>query len=301
MFLKVAEHGSIGKAAEREHISAPAISKRIIELEHALGVTLFERQSVGVRLTAAGSALAVEVKEVLLRLDRMKSTLSEYASGTLGHVKILFSPSGQLGSLPRALKAFMIAHPNVEVHLEERRAVQVVQGVARGDGDIGIFARHAAGKTLSSIAILNVRPYQTLRLVVVTHRSHPLAKRKAVTLADAVKHDFVSFGQSGGLGQLVKDACSARGLRLRSRLDVTTFDSARRMIQAGLGIGIMCEQSAAPYAAAMGLRCIKLAEHWAEYDIDICTRATEVLSKPARLMLRHLFEMATGPAPAEGH
>ena len=67
LFLTVAEERSIGKAAEREHITAPAISKRIIDLEQSLGVTLFERQNVGVTLTPAGTALVAEARA----LDRL--------------------------------------------------------------------------------------------------------------------------------------------------------------------------------------------------------------------------------------
>lgn len=288
LFLSVVEQRSIGKAAEREHISAPAISKRIIDLEQSLGVTLLERRNVGVRVTAAGAALAVEVREVLFKLDHMKSTLREYATGQLGQVKILFSPSGQVGSLPHTLKSFMSAHPRVEVRLEERRAMHVVHGVAQGEGDIGIFAREAASSAIATGNVLNVQPYQTLRLVVVAHKKHALAKLRKVSFAEAVKHDFVTFGESSGVGELLRKVSSEQGLSLKSRLQVTTFDSARRMIQADLGIGIMCELSAKPYVNAMDLRCISLTDDWAQYHLDICTRATEVLSKPTRLILAHL-------------
>lgn len=293
LFLAVVEERSIGKAAEREHISAPAISKRIIELEQSLGVTLLERQNVGVRLTPAGAALAVEVREVLFKLDRMKSTLSEYASGELGRVKIFFSPSGQVGSLPQALKSFMAEHPRVEVYLEERRAAQVIHGVAQGDGDIGIFARHAVDPSDSAGVTLNVQPYETLRLAVVVHRDHPLASLEQTSFAEALQHDFVSFGETSGLGELLRVVAAAQGLTLKSRLKVTTFDSARRMIQAGLGIAVMSELSAKPYIDAMDIRCIPLTDEWAEYHLDICTRTTEVLSKAARLMLARLINAAT--------
>ena len=64
------------------------------------------------------------------------------------------------------------------------------------------------------------------------------------------------------------------------------------MIQAGLGIGIMSELSATPYAAAMNLTCVPLLDEWAEYRLEICSRSSDLLSRPARLMLAHLIQDA---------
>lgn len=289
LFLSVAEERSIGKAAEREHISAPAISKRIIELEQSLGVTLLERQSIGVSLTAAGAALVVEIRNVLASLDRMKIRLDEYASGQQGMVKILFSPSGQVGLLPDALRSFMAAHPSIEIHLDEKRVPQVVQGVAQGEADIGIFARHPAAGEVTTADALTVYPYQTLRLAVVARNDHPIAQNQQISFEEVVHHDIVSLSEPSAVATLLRKVSTARGLTLNSRLQVTSFDSARRMIQAGLGIGIMSEMSAKPYAQAMNLSCISLIDEWAEYQLNICTRAAELLSRPAQLMLSHLL------------
>ena len=71
VFLAVVEARSMAHAAEREHITPPAVSKRITELESDLGVILFERQRTGIRTTAAGDALATEVRAVFHALERM--------------------------------------------------------------------------------------------------------------------------------------------------------------------------------------------------------------------------------------
>lgn len=288
LFLTVVEERSIGKAAEREHISAPAISKRIMELEHSLGVKLFNRQSTGVSLTEAGAALAVEVRQILSSLDRMKSKLSEYASGQLGRVKLLCSPSGHIGPLPDALRTFMGVHPLIEVHLDERRSVNVVHGIAQGEADIGVFARLPAAGELAALNGLNTSPYQTLRLVVVVYAGHPLAKREKVSFAEASEYDFVGFGDTSAVGALMRKVSVEAGLKFKSRLQVTNFDTARRMVQSGLGIAVLPELYASPYVRLTKLKCIGLVDTWAEYRLDICTRASDILSMPARLMLAHL-------------
>ena len=292
LFLTVAEERSIGKAAEREHITAPAISKRIIDLEQSLGVTLFERQNVGVTLTPAGTALVAEARAVLLSLDRMKGKLSEYADGQQGQVRILFSPSGQVGKLPESLHAFMGGQPLIQVHLGEKPSLQVVYDVVQGEADIGIFARLPATTDAAEAGNLKVHPYQVLRLAVVVRHDHPLAAERRVAFRDAVEYDFVGFAESSSVGALLRKISQEQGLKFNTRLQVSTYDSARRMIQAGLGIGIMSELSATPYAAAMNLTCVPLLEEWAEYRLEICSRSSDLLSRPARLMLAHLIQDA---------
>ena len=288
LFLTVVEERSIGKAAEREHISAPAISKRIMELEQSLGVKLLNRQSTGVNLTEAGAALAVEVREILSSLDRMKSKLSEYASGQLGRVKLFCSPSGHISPLPDALRTFMQAHPLIDVHVDERHSLGVIHGIAQGEADIGVFAPQLVAGELTSLNGLNVYPYQTLRLVALVHSRHALAKRNKASLAEVAEHDIIGFSDASSIGALIRRMSVEKGLKLKCRLQVTNFDTARRMAQAELGVAILPELYASPHSKTMNLKCISLAEPWAEYRLDICTRASDVLSMPARLMLAHL-------------
>ena len=81
LFVAVCELGSIGRAAEREFIAASAISKRLSDLENALGTTLLHRHARGVRLTPAGEGLLHHARAVLFGLEKMQGELAEYADG----------------------------------------------------------------------------------------------------------------------------------------------------------------------------------------------------------------------------
>ena len=292
LFLAVFEERSMSRAAEREHIAAPAISKRIGELESALGVMLFERLSTGIRPTAAGEALASEARSVFHSLDRMQGRLSEYASGQRGEVRILSNPSGLVGSLPEDLKSFMLAHPQVGVRLDEQHSDEVVRGVADGDADIGIFAHHIGAEELTIV------PYQSVRLMLVTPKNHPLSNKRNVSFAEAAEHDFVRLAEESAVGALILGIASAQGVTLKGKLQVTGFDALRRMVQVGLGIGVIPEFGARPYRSAMDLHCVSLTDSWAQYRLNICTRAPETLSMSARLMLRHL-QRGASPGSAD--
>jgi len=272
----------MAKAAEREHITAPAISKRIAELEAGLDVRLLERHSSGMRPTAAGEALAADVRSVLGLLDRARSRLGEFAAGTRGRVRIVSNPSGLAGELPRALKAFLAQFPEVAIELDERHSVDVVRAVAEGDADIGIFAPNVPAEGLAVV------PYRAIRLALVLPRDHPLAGESQVLLAAAAAYDFVSLAEASSIGNLVIAAAREHGVALRHRLRVTSFEALRSMVAAGMGIGVLPEDCVRPYADAMGLACVPLADTWAEYPLKLCTREAETLSMAARRLLAHL-------------
>ncbi len=273
----------MARAAEREHITPPAISKRIGELESALGVALFERLSTGLRATPAGDALANEARSIFHGLDRMHGKLSEFASGQRGLVRIYTNPSGLVGSLPADLKAFMLAHPLVNVRLDEHHSDEVVRGVAEGDADIGIFAHHIGAEDL------NIMPYQTVRLVLVTPRDHPLARKRKVSFAEAAEHEFVALSEDSAVGALLLNVAAAQGLKLKARLQVTGFEALSRMIEAGVGIGVIPQFGIAPFTRGTHLSAVPLSDSWAQYRLNICTRAPETLSMSVRLMLKQLL------------
>lgn len=282
LFLAVVEEHSIAKAAEREHITSPAISKRITELETTLSVQLFDRHPKGIRATAAGEALAADVRSIFAILDRAENKLSEYASGNRGRIRIHANPSGLSGALPDALRGYLKAHPLVGIQLEEKHSIDVVRAVTEGEADIGIFAPHVSAEGLT------VHPYQQIKLMLITPLDHVLAKRKTISLAEAAAHDFVSLSDASSIGNLVLRMAAEQGVALRHRLQVDGFDGLRRMVQAGLGLAVLPEHCALPYSKAMYFHCIPLTDSWARYRLSICTRDPGTLSIAARLLLAHL-------------
>lgn len=282
LFLAVVEERSIAKAAEREHITGPAISKRITELETALSVQLFDRHPKGIRPTAAGEALAADVRSIFATLDRAESRLSEYAAGSRGRIRIHANPSGLSGALPDALHGYLQEHPLVGIQLEEKHSIDVVRAVAEGEADIGIFAPQVPAEGLT------VHPYQPIRLMLITPPDHALSRRKTISLAEAAAYDFVSLSDASSIGNLVLRVAAEQGVALRHRLQVDGFDGLRRMVQAGLGLAVLPEHCALPYSKAMSFHCIRLTDSWARYRLNICTREPQTLNMAARLLLAHL-------------
>lgn len=282
LFLAVVEERSMTKAAEREHITTPAISKRIAELESQLDVQLLERSNIGVKPTAAGRSLATDARHILDALNVAQGKLSDYASGVRGEVRISANPTSILDSLPRDIQAFATRYPLVRISLDERGSSQVVQAVANGDRDIGIFMSDA------SYPDLQVFPYRKVSLVLIVPVDHPLSRRHSIKFVEAAEFDFILHAETRKLGALVVAAAAVSGFNIKSKVQATTQEGMRRLVEAGMGVAVMPEQGAVPYAKLHKFRCVRITDSWAQLQTGICTRRTEVLPMSVRLLLSQL-------------
>jgi DNA-binding transcriptional LysR family regulator len=215
--------------------------------------------------------------------------LSEYASGRRGAVRIYSNPSGLVASLAEDLKSFVDAHPEVSVRVDEHHSDDVVRGIAAGDADIGIFAHHIGAEDLTIV------PYRSVQLVLIVRGDHPLAATKSIAFAEAAEHELVGLTEDSAVGTLVSSIAAAQGLKLRSRVQVTGFEALRRMVRAGLGMGVVPQaQSSGPLENGE-LVSVPLTDSWAQYRLNLCTRGPETLSMAARLMVAHLVQKPPPP------
>lgn len=279
VFLAVAESGSLSRAAARVNLAVAAVSKRILDLEEAVGAALFDRHARGVTLTPAGTSLAHHARELLARVDAMRADLSEYARGIRGQVRLAANESAITQFLPAELKRFADAHPRLVVNVTELQTRGIVEAVLEGRADVGIFVSGPVPRELG------VYPYRSDELCVVVPARHPLARRRTVRFDDLLEEDFVGLQP----GSALSDLLIAKGVsRLKSRVQVRSFDSVCRMVEANLGIAVLPRGAAAPHASALQLRLVALDEPWARRDLVIGVRAIERLPVPARALLDHL-------------
>ena len=153
LFVHVAEVGSITHGATRANMALASASERIRAMEEALGAPLLERKRRGVRLTAV-FALVHHARIVTQQLEQMRGELSDYAKGLRGHVRLLSNTVGIAELLPTALAAFLRAHPNIDVELEDRPSRGMVRAIAEGLAD-SVLSRKR------SILLMSLRPFRS--------------------------------------------------------------------------------------------------------------------------------------------
>lgn len=282
LFALVVRSGSISKGAELAHLAVGAASRRIADLETAIGTALFDRHSRGITLTAAGEALMRHAQRILNDVDVMTADMSEYAAGVVGVVRLWANTSAVTQFLPKDIAAFNAARPEIRIELEEQNSEQVALAVVDGAADFGIMADQMPTFGLQTL------PYRRDRLVLVVPTGHPLTQRDSVSFVDALEFDFVSLSRTTSLARRLHAATAFTGSQLKLRIQVRSFDAMCLMVAAGLGIAVLPDAAVRPHLRSMGLRKISLSEDWAVRELLICARDLSALPKPARLLVRHL-------------
>lgn len=284
LFSLVARSGSISKGAELALLAVGAASKRITDLEAAVGATLLERHSRGVTLTVAGQALQRHAQRILGDVDQLAAELSDYASGLVGVVRLWVNTSAVTQFLPRDIATFVHANPGIRLELEEEDSSEVVLAVLDGRADFGIFADRTP--TLG----LQVMNYREDRLVLVVPRGHELARRRSVRFEEVVEYDFVCLSKGTSLAKRLLSETEALGRRLKMRIQVRSFDAMCLMVEAGMGVAILPGEAIQPHVRSMKLRQIALEDAWASRRLLIGLRDANVVSRHVRMLIDHLCE-----------
>lgn len=286
LFVRAAELRSLTKAAEASHIGLAAASRRIALLEHRFQTSLFERSPKGVDLTPAGVSLLKHAKALLLQVNQMQSEMKDHASGRVGAIRVLANTSAMTESLPADLASFSAGNPGIRIVLEERWSAEIVKAVLAADADLGIVVEGCHADGLSTI------PYRTDRLAAVMRSDHELARTADPRFVDLVDYDIVALESGSSMMRLLAEQAIVAEKTLHLRVQVRSFEAVCRMVQAGLGIGILPMQAAIALAEGMGLLVRGLQEDWAERRMLVCVRPDRLSHQPVQALVEHLSRAA---------
>ena len=281
LFVRAVDTKSLSKAAEQSHIALAAASRRVALLEHRYGVKLLYRSSQGVQVTPAGTALALHARLMIEQAEKLHADLSDYAKGIKGHIRIKANTSAITQFLPKDLAEFAVNYPDVKLELEESRSHEIAQALREGKADIGVVMDGVGFDGLDAYE------YRRDRLVAVVPRGHALRARQSA-FEKLLKYDLVALESSAAMMRLLSDAASAAGHPMRLRVQVKSFEAVCKLVQAGLGIGVLPEAAALDFAPLMGLRLIRLTDEWAARRMYVCVRNLESLPTIGRKLVEQL-------------
>jgi DNA-binding transcriptional LysR family regulator len=282
LFSLVVRTGSISKGAALSNLAVGAASKRITDLEAAVGASLLERHSRGVRPTPAGEALQLHARRILSDIDQLAADLSDHASGLVGVVRLFANTSAVTQFLPKDLAGFARSNPGIRIELEELNSDEIVMAVLDGRADVGVFAERTPSYGL------HLMPYRSDRLVMVVPRGHALARRKSIRFEEAMDCDFVSLMQGTSITRLLQGETEALGRRLKVRIQVRSFDAMCHMVAAGMGVAVLPGDAVRPHLRSMNLREIVLEDDWTQRRLLIGLRDPNAVPRHVRLLIDHL-------------
>jgi len=297
LFVAVCELGSIGRAAEREFIAASAVSKRLSDLEATLNTPLLYRHTRGVDLTPAGESLLHHARSVLYSLEKMQGELSEYADGVRGHVRVHANISAIVQFLPEDLGAFRHAHEEIKIDLEEHLSTEVLRAVQEGAADLGVCHVGTTGRNSEGNASeLQSLHYRDDQLVLIVPVGHVLAGKDPIAFSATLDHDHVGLHTNSSIYVAMRQAALAAGRSIKLRIHVTGLDAMCRMIENGLGIGVMPGHAFELMRGGIGhgLVSVALTDAWAQREIRLVARDFSTLPIAARALVTHL--QASGEA-----
>ena len=188
-FVAVAEEENVSRAAAKLHVSQPGVSRQIRDLEDELGFSLFARTGKSVRLTTAGTVFFGEARDLLARA----ATAVERASAALAsptEIHVGYVPSGTVEIMPRALRGFRDRFPEVRVVLHDLSAEETQSLLLQKKLDLALTVlRHRLSRGLASQELAR---YETC---VVVGATHPLARSKAVRLAELASEPAATYNR----------------------------------------------------------------------------------------------------------
>jgi DNA-binding transcriptional LysR family regulator len=282
LFLNTAEAQSITHGAERTNLALASASARIRGMEELLGTPLLERRRRGVKPTAAGRALLHHARLVLQQMERLRGELGAYGSGLKARLRLLSNTAGLTEFLPEALAAYLAAHPNVDIDLEERPSAEIVPAIAEGLADLGIVA------DVVDMGDLETFPFRSDQLVLIVPRRHRLAQRRAMAFREALGEDFIGLGGSSALQDYLGAQAARAGHALALRVRVSSFDAIARMVEEGVGVAVVPETAARRCAQSMAITMVRLSDAWSLRQLTLCVRRGDALSPQAQQLVAHL-------------
>jgi DNA-binding transcriptional LysR family regulator len=282
LFCEVVEAGSITAGAERSALALAAASTRIRGMERSLGAELLTRSRQGVTPTPAGLTLLKHARTILAESARLNEDLGAFAGGASGEVRLLANTNALTEFLPEALSAFLADHPQISVDLEERLSDEIVGLIAEGVADVGIVAGTV------DVGALATYPFRSDRFVVVTAAGHPLAAQGPASFAQVLDFDLVGLDRAASLQRFLAGKAAREGRPLRLRVQLRSFDAVCRMVECGVGVGIVPATTASRAVKTMALAVVDLTDDWAQRDLTIVVRAEGELRPYARALVGSL-------------
>lgn len=295
LFVEIAEARSLTQGARRAFLSAPAASARIRAIEAQLPQPLLVRGNRGVALTETGETLLRHARLVLRQMDVLRDDLSGRGEET-GTLRVLANTTAVTEFMPEVLAGFLSTRPRVSVDLQERLTDDILRGVRDGAADLGVVSGDLDWTGLDRAV------FSTDRLVLATPLGHPLARFPGrpgpVAFADTLAFAHVGLHEGSTLLAFLRGLMERHGYDRALRVKVRSFEAMCRMVEGGVGIGVVPESAARRHAQTMRIAMVPLAEPWATRDRCVVHRAGSPLTRSARALVAELMAMRAGGTAA---
>ncbi|ARP98481.1 LysR family transcriptional regulator [Pseudorhodoplanes sinuspersici] len=231
-FDAVRRSGSIREAARRLNVASSAVNRQILQLEQEIGLPLFERIAIGVRLTAAGEAFARHTLVVLQDAERLSAELDQLIGVHSGHVTVAAAEGICTSMMPGVIATLLSKAPRITVSLRRTESLRTEQALIAGDVDLGV------GFDLPVSA--GLRQLFTAKFAVgaIMHPNHDLSRQSKVSLSALLGYPLILPEEAISIMQMLAPAFQRLNARLVASVSSNSIDAIRALVERNVGIGI---------------------------------------------------------------
>src|SRR3954471_3557887 len=236
--LALAETLHFGRAADRLHVSQPALSKRIRRMESRIGGPLLVRGYRDVRLTEAGRLLANRSRHLIAEASATLALTERAARGEAGLLRIGFGVASIFGLLPEVVLRFRRAHPDVQFHLRDMSTPDQIDALVSGEIDVGFIRHRRAESRLRTRLVLDER------LVAALGPHTRWSARGGLRSVAAEAVVIISRERSASFYDHVLSVCAAAGFAPRIVQEAAELFTVISLVRAGLGVALVPRSTA---------------------------------------------------------
>lgn len=293
-FLTVARFSSFTQAAQFLHLSQPALTAQVQQLESSLNLRVFNRDTRHVSLTRAGRDLMPTLERLLLEFEGVIAGARDAAAQRQGIVRFASIPSVVATLLPATVAAFRNQYRYIHFDLRDDNSQGVITRIRNGDVEFGIAN---VGRDLPDLEVADLWQDD---MQVVFPNSHPIAELQKVTLEELAKYPLIFLERTRSDSRTILDAAfSSAGHLVIPICEVGCTSVAVGLVRAGLGIALLASLAISasnlrsfPELSSRSIDCPKLERH-----IHLIRKARCSLSPAAQAFVDFLLERKDSRTP----
>lgn len=232
VFEAAARLGGYTRAAETLHLSQPAVSMQIRQLEEQVGMPLFDQIGKKIHLTDAGRTLYQHAQNILAQVHEVQLELEEMRGVRRGQLNITIASTANYFA-PRLLAAFCQRYPEVKISLDVSNREHILALLNEADKDLALMGRPPEASDLVA------HPFMENPLVVIAAPSHPLAGAHGIPLARLAQESFISREAGSGTRMAAQRFFDAAGTRMNITMEMSSNEAIKQAVEAGLGLGVV--------------------------------------------------------------
>jgi DNA-binding transcriptional LysR family regulator len=232
VFNEVARHLSFVRAAEKLHLTPPAVTMQVKELEGHVGMPLFERRGRQVSLTTTGEYMLVYARKILATVKDAEDAAARLRRAETGVLTIGFVSTAKY-FLMRLLAKFRALHPGVDIQISIGNRDQLVSMLQNSEVDIAVMGRPP--KEL----LTRAEPFAAHPHVFVSAIDHPLAQREHLTVEDLRPYDFIVREKGAGTRAAMEKFFEDTHVDPRMKIQLHSNEIIKQAVMAGLGLGFL--------------------------------------------------------------